>query len=136
KGRKKITLKKPQADLLQRLQHQKGVKSTADLTGGLLDQTGDNTPFLSTNREGVVQSRLLRFGTLQSPSHGSRESSPAPSDASASSGSTLISRNGTHELDLSQKHRQNNIHDSTGNSIGSSEKTVFGISPKSNSLSR
>ena len=139
KGRK-ITLKKPQADLLQRLQHQKGLKSAAGLTGGLLDhQNSDNTPFLSTNREGVVQSRLIRFGT-QSPSNGSRESSPAPSDASATSGSTLISRNGTHESNLNQKRLQNNYdssnHHGAGNTIGNSEKTVFGISPKSSSLSR
>jgi len=123
KGRK-ITLKKPQADLLQRLQHQKELKLlNHETSDSFVAQSSslDNTPFLSTNREGVVQSRLIRFGT--SSPHNSRESSPAPLSDKSTSDSTLISTNSANEADLSQKLQLN-------------EKTVFGISTKSSSLSR
>lgn len=182
KGRKKITLKKPQqADLLARLQHQQQQLQNGLIKWGLSAAKGGNalslatdhhhsnddysnthrslspTPFLSTSRDGVVQSRRIRFG---SPS---RESSPVPltsahlssaSSSSPASSSTpapspnmISSRNG---FDLQPKRSAHHQHHSSQPNLddvscttsgsttttNSSEKTVFGISPKSSSLSR
>lgn len=152
KGRK-ILLKKTQADLLHKLQKQ-GIPNVPNVTqfnstshngstgadvqhkrnidaDGGVGGSGD-IPFLSTNREGVVQSRLIRFS--RQPSVKSRERSPTPppsTDISSipTTSSSIISTpetpNGTHQNEANEKQMKNMF-----------EKTVFGISPKSSSLSR
>lgn len=180
KGRKKITLKKPQqADLLARLQHQQQQLQNGLIKWGLTSNgttaalandhhlnddysnthtANSHTPFLSTSRDGVVQSRRIRFG---SPS---RELSPVPctsdnplsASSSSSASLNMISSRTSNGFDLQPKrspHHQpssqhNVVHSgalkdvispsssSSSTTSNSSEKTVFGISPKSSSLSR
>ena len=124
----KITLKKSQADLLQRLQQQKGLNKT---NTALLDHniaSGDNQLFLSSTREGVVQSRLIRFTGRSSPTN-------SLSDGLLESDSLLSPSNGVTESDFNPKRHI--ISDTSSISVvNNNEKIVFGISPKSSSLSR
>lgn len=107
------------------------------------DPSSATSPFLSTNREGVVQSRLLRFSNHNSQ----RPSSPTPfinggknhftpinefdhcsinntSTASTSITSSTSEQSSTNRTELNHKN---------GTTI---EKTVFGMNPKSSSLAR
>lgn len=118
KGRK-ILLKKSQAELLHKIQN--GLQNGDGGGGG---GGGSEIPFLSSNREGVVQSRKIRFGTTTSTSSGSnysREHSPSP----------LYDSGANSEVsDVCHHSPYNHYHSSY------EPKTVFGISPKSSSLSR
>lgn len=150
----KITLKKSQADLLQRLQQQqhqkkKTIKST-NATSSLIQRShnspnqspnhiNDQTPFLSSNREGVVQSRLIRFAARPNSPTSFTALLDGPETALLSPTVQNGLSNGQSDSHQRQQQQQSQRFPSTSSSATndtSSEKTVFGISPKSSSLSR
>ncbi|XP_075585515.1 uncharacterized protein LOC124494420 isoform X3 [Dermatophagoides farinae] len=115
---RKILLKKSQADLL-RQQQQNG-----NLNYSESNRSSSPTPYLSTNRDGVVQSRLLRFSNNQNPQPSSNTlSSSLKSDE-------LLQR----KRCLSPTSIQNN--NGNENPDHHRHQIVFGISPKSSSLAR
>lgn len=130
KGRK-IVLKTTQTDLLKRLQQLKAAKESSTALAGSSRAT--ETPFLSTNREGVVQSRLVRFtgpnGHAQRP-NGSMTAAATPNTAAAAAASSSDLNQSNH---VAHSKTQGEPHEGTTNNI---ERLVFGISPKSSSLSR
>ncbi|KAH9425054.1 Serine/threonine-protein phosphatase 2A regulatory subunit B'' subunit alpha [Dermatophagoides pteronyssinus] len=125
---RKILLKKSQADLL-RQQQQNG---NLNYEQQQQNRSSSPTPFLSTNRDGVVQSRLLRFSNNINQQH--HQQQPSNSLSSSSSLSLIKSEESLQRKQCSSPTPTSSLIQQNGNE--NRNQIVFGISPKSSSLAR